>query len=117
MTEAGSITGSRGAPKFDHSSPVLERQGRQSRDRRDLESQARQNRSPVTARQSARGDRRESGERGNREQRIRSGRVTSVGGPGAAITTSERRCACPLYVLLSPAGYSWVSCYKDCSNL
>ena len=49
--------GSRGAPKFDHSSPVLERQGRQNRERRDLESQARQNRSPVTARQSARGDR------------------------------------------------------------
>ena len=37
--------------------------------------------------------------------------------PGAVITTSERRCACPLYLLLSPAGYSWVSCYKDCSNL
>ena len=37
--------------------------------------------------------------------------------PGAAITASERRCACPLYVLLSPAGYSSVSGYKDCSNL
>lgn len=67
--------GSRGAPKFDHSSPVLERQGRQNRDRRDLERQSRQNRSPVTARQSARGDRRDRGERDNREQRIRSGRV------------------------------------------
>ncbi len=71
--------GSRGAPKFDHSSPVLERQGRQNRERRDLEGQARQNRSPVTARQSARGDRGDRGERGdrgNRGQRIRSGRVT-----------------------------------------
>ncbi len=68
--------GSRGAPKFDHSSPVLERQGRQNRERRDLEGQARQNRSPVTARQSARGDRGERDNKGNRGQRIRSGRVT-----------------------------------------
>ena len=39
----------------DHSSPVLERQARQSRDRRELESQSRHNRSSVTPRQQSRG--------------------------------------------------------------
>ena len=53
------------APSFDHSSRVLERQGRQNAARRELESQARPNRSSVSPRQSS---------RGTNEQRGRGGR-------------------------------------------
>ena len=117
MTEAGSITGSRGAPKFDHSSPVSWK-GRGGRAEIGAISKARLDRIGLLS------------PRVNLQEAIEGKAVKEViesrefvaavlpgRRPGAAITTSERRCACPLYVLLSPAGYSWVSCYKDCSNL
>ena len=46
-----------GALNYDHRSPVLDRQGRQETQRRELQNQARPNRSPAANRQSATGNR------------------------------------------------------------
>ena len=62
------------APSFDHRSNVLERQGRQNAERRELENQGRKNRSAVSPRQSPRGanvQRRRGGRNGMPESRRR----------------------------------------------
>ena len=61
-------------PSFDHRSTVLERQGRQNAERRELENQGRKNRSAVSPRQSPRGanvQRRRGGRNGIPESRRR----------------------------------------------
>ena len=61
-------------PSFDHRSNVLERQGRQNAERRELENQGRKNRSAVSPRQSPRGanvQRRRGGRNGMPESRRR----------------------------------------------
>ena len=61
-------------PSFDHRSNVLERQGRQNAERRELENQGRKNRSAVSPRQSSRGanvQRRRGGRNGIPESRRR----------------------------------------------
>ena len=61
-------------PSFDHRSNVLERQGRQNAERRELENQGRKNRSAVSPRQSSRGanvQRRRGGRNGIPEGRRR----------------------------------------------
>ncbi|MFB0987692.1 MAG: hypothetical protein QMC69_00325 [Gammaproteobacteria bacterium] len=61
-------------PSFDHRSNVLERQGRQNAERRELENQGRKNRSAVSPRQSPRGanvQRRRGGRNGIPESRRR----------------------------------------------